>query len=211
MRQLLLFGFPPPGHPYWTEQTLRDLAVRYPGLDTSPWRVQTVNNGAVTEEDAQLELLKVELNSVQEGIRGLDTIAFQIKGWSVTVSLAIGGFAASSRQPALALIGIVALIGFFGVDCQFKGIQRAFIDRNKSLDTELRTVGIMPVLQGAGTLKITGTAVPDFYRQRRPGRGRTRHFLLSLWHEARLANTFGLYLFLLLCLIGETIILLAAH
>jgi hypothetical protein len=37
-RQLQLFGFPPPGHPYWTTQTLRDLAVRYPGLDTSSWR-----------------------------------------------------------------------------------------------------------------------------------------------------------------------------
>lgn len=39
VRQLLLFGFPPPGHPYWTEQTVRDLAVRYPGLDTRPWAI----------------------------------------------------------------------------------------------------------------------------------------------------------------------------
>jgi ectoine hydroxylase-related dioxygenase (phytanoyl-CoA dioxygenase family) len=38
VRQLQLFGFPPPGHPYWTPQTLRDLAVRYPGLDTRPWQ-----------------------------------------------------------------------------------------------------------------------------------------------------------------------------
>jgi hypothetical protein len=37
MRQLLLFGFPPPGHPYWTPQTLDDLAVRYPGLNTRQW------------------------------------------------------------------------------------------------------------------------------------------------------------------------------
>jgi hypothetical protein len=39
LRQLLLFGFPPPGHPYWTPQTLRDLTVRYPGLDVSQWQV----------------------------------------------------------------------------------------------------------------------------------------------------------------------------
>lgn len=37
LRQLLLFGFPPPGHPFWTPQTFGDLAVRYPGLDTSRW------------------------------------------------------------------------------------------------------------------------------------------------------------------------------
>lgn len=39
MRQLLLFGFPPPGHPYWTPQTLSDLAVRYPRLDVEKWHV----------------------------------------------------------------------------------------------------------------------------------------------------------------------------
>ena len=38
MRQLALFGFPPPGHPYWTPQTVAQLAARYPGLDTRGWR-----------------------------------------------------------------------------------------------------------------------------------------------------------------------------
>jgi hypothetical protein len=38
-RQLLLFGFPPPGHQYWTPQTLSDLAVRYPRLDMQKWQV----------------------------------------------------------------------------------------------------------------------------------------------------------------------------
>lgn len=38
--QLELFGFPPPGHPFWTPETLTGLAARYPGLDVSPWRGQ---------------------------------------------------------------------------------------------------------------------------------------------------------------------------
>ena len=37
MRQLLLFGFPPPGHPYWTPHALHYTAQRYPGLDTVPF------------------------------------------------------------------------------------------------------------------------------------------------------------------------------
>ena len=37
-RQLELFGFPPPGHPYWTPQTLTGVAQRYPGLNMDPWR-----------------------------------------------------------------------------------------------------------------------------------------------------------------------------
>jgi hypothetical protein len=38
--QLGLFGFPPPGHSFWTAQTVQRLQERYPGLDTSPWRGQ---------------------------------------------------------------------------------------------------------------------------------------------------------------------------
>jgi hypothetical protein len=37
-RQLELFGFPPPGHPYWTDETITGMAQRYPGLDLAPWR-----------------------------------------------------------------------------------------------------------------------------------------------------------------------------
>ena len=37
-RQLELFGFPPPGHPYWRAETIEGLQVRYPGMDTSRWR-----------------------------------------------------------------------------------------------------------------------------------------------------------------------------
>lgn len=36
--QLELFGFPPPGHPYWTPETLAGVAQRYPGLNMTPWR-----------------------------------------------------------------------------------------------------------------------------------------------------------------------------
>ena len=37
VEQLGLFGFPPPGHSFWTAQTIARLQARYPGLDTSPW------------------------------------------------------------------------------------------------------------------------------------------------------------------------------
>lgn len=37
-RQLRTLGFPPPGHPYWTPETLAGTALRYPGLDLRPWQ-----------------------------------------------------------------------------------------------------------------------------------------------------------------------------
>lgn len=37
-RQLQLFGFPPPRHPYWTSSTVEAIQRRYPGLDPAVWR-----------------------------------------------------------------------------------------------------------------------------------------------------------------------------
>jgi len=36
-RQLSLFGFPRPGHPYWNDTTRRGIAQRYPGVDPDLW------------------------------------------------------------------------------------------------------------------------------------------------------------------------------
>jgi hypothetical protein len=38
LRQLLARGFPKPGDPSWTPETLAGVAARYPALDMSPWR-----------------------------------------------------------------------------------------------------------------------------------------------------------------------------
>jgi hypothetical protein len=37
-RQREVLGFPPPGHPYWNEQTLAGVAARYPEMDLRPYR-----------------------------------------------------------------------------------------------------------------------------------------------------------------------------
>jgi len=38
VRQRDLFGFPRPGDPYWTDETLAGVAARYPGIDLEPYR-----------------------------------------------------------------------------------------------------------------------------------------------------------------------------
>ena len=35
--ELALVGFPKPGHPYWTADTIRRVNARYPALDMTPW------------------------------------------------------------------------------------------------------------------------------------------------------------------------------
>ena len=41
-RQRDLFGWPPIGSDYWTAQTLRDTAARYPGIDLSPYATASI-------------------------------------------------------------------------------------------------------------------------------------------------------------------------
>jgi hypothetical protein len=38
VRERDLFGFPRPGDPYWNDQTVADVAERYPGMDMAPYR-----------------------------------------------------------------------------------------------------------------------------------------------------------------------------
>jgi len=88
-------------------------------------------------------------------------------------------------------------------------IQRAFIKRNKEIADEIKSVGIMQVLKGVGTLEIVGAAVPEFNQSGASYPQKLRSRLPELWHEASLANTYSLYLFLFVCLITEAIILFA--
>jgi hypothetical protein len=156
-----------------------------------------------------LELLKIELQGIQSSIQSLDGIVFQIKGWCVSAALAIGGFAVSTQTPGLTIIGLIAIIGFFFINAQFKVIQRAFIKRGAALDAELKSVGIMRILRGAGNFEIVGTAIPSLSQPGASSLGRVRFVLSGIWHEARLANTFSLYLFLFAALAVEAVILFA--
>jgi hypothetical protein len=37
VRERALFGFPPPSHEYWNEQTVADVGERYPDMDMTPY------------------------------------------------------------------------------------------------------------------------------------------------------------------------------
>lgn len=43
--QLSVFGFPRPGHAYWTDGTIEGVQLRYPGLDMAPWRGAIAGDG----------------------------------------------------------------------------------------------------------------------------------------------------------------------
>jgi hypothetical protein len=161
----------------------------------------------MTEEDAKFALLQTELNALQNGIRSLDTILFQIKGWCVTTALAVGGFAIAYHHPALIIVGVGAVIGFYMMNCQFKMIQRRFISRNRELDSELKTIGIMPFINGSGNIEVVGTAAFRGVNTNESYLRRYIRYFPAFWIEARLPDTFSLYLFIIACLVLEAIII----
>lgn len=160
----------------------------------------------MTEEDARFTLLQIELNAIQSAIRSLDTIMFQIRGWCVTASLAIGGFAVAYHKSGLLLIGAGAVSGFFLTNCQFMGIQRAFINKNAVIDSELKS-GILNFLKDGGVLGVTGTAIPMWRATGSSAREKALAWYFVFLSEARRPNMFGLYLFIMVCLLTEALIL----
>jgi hypothetical protein len=163
----------------------------------------------VSEEEARLSLLQTELNSIQSAIRNFETVTLQIKGWCVTTSLAVGGFAVAYHKPALLLVGLGAVLGFFLINCQFKMFQRRFMEMNWRIDTEIKTVGLMPFLKGSGNFEVVGTASWDrSYYISSPIVEKIHRSLPEYWREIRAVNTFSLYLFIAFCLAIEATILI---
>jgi len=161
------------------------------------------------EEHARLALLQTELNNLRRTSLSMDAIIHQIKGWCVTTALAIGGFAVTSHKPALLIIGEGAIVGFFVINCHFRMFQRTVYERNAAIDTELKQVGIMEVLKGAGSLDIVGTATwGNDNTAYMPIVQRVRINFPKFWFEISRASTFSLYSFLALGLLVEFFILL---
>jgi hypothetical protein len=163
----------------------------------------------VEEEEARLALLQTELNTIQASLRNYDSILLQIKGWCVTTALAAAGFAIAYHKPALVLVGLAAVLGFFMINCQFRIFQRAASRRNYRIDSELKNVGIMQVLKGAGSFDIVGTVVyGPLIPSDTPLRERVRKGFPDFWFEVSRPTNFSLYLFVGFCLLIELIVLL---
>jgi hypothetical protein len=163
----------------------------------------------MAEEDARLALLQTELKEIQASIRSLDTIMVQVKGWCVTVSLAIGGFAVGQKRPALLVVGVVAVMGFYIVTCQAKVVQRFFLSQNKKLNDDVEQLGIMEVLAGRGSTPVTGTTVLTYITYRPENESYLRMMIRNFHmfrREAVHPDVLVLYLFIIACFVIAIIV-----
>ena len=49
-----LLDIPAPGHPYWTDQTIADMEVRYPGIDMAPYRTAEGSRPVIALADRRI-------------------------------------------------------------------------------------------------------------------------------------------------------------
>jgi hypothetical protein len=151
----------------------------------------------VDQDEMVLQLLQIELGSLQQAIRGLDTIVAQIKGWSVTVAVAIGGVALATKHPALLWLGVACTAGFFLLTCQSKRHQRVFISRNKRIHKAIRDDGIRAVIEGKSSVTVTGAPILEG----------ANHGLRGYLFEASLPNVWLIYLLTIGSLALEALLL----
>ena len=61
--QLACFGVHPPGHPFWTEVTLKRAQARYPNWDLAPWR-KSLQSQAVAPNPPSAEMQITSANTL---------------------------------------------------------------------------------------------------------------------------------------------------
>jgi hypothetical protein len=157
------------------------------------------------ESEAKFELLKQEMQAVQQGIRGLDTALFAIKGWCVTVTAAVAGLAATKDQPLLILVGFAVALTFWLLDAHYKAIQRVYIRRDLRLERILKGADVLELLS-SGRLRVPGIASRFIF----PRRGFFKRFMFQLgiiWREAKSPFVFNLYALLVFSLVVEMVVL----
>jgi hypothetical protein len=157
-----------------------------------------VPSRSMTPSEAIMELLKLELQAIQSGIRGLDTILFQIKGWCVTVTVAIAGFALANDRAKLLFLGLAVVVAFWLVDAHYKSVQRVFINRDREIQSKLEGKDPLVVLESY-TLKVPGLAPGFAFKGSSEIRGLVR--------EALNLITAGLYVLVAAALGIEALIL----
>jgi hypothetical protein len=84
------------------------------------------------------DVIKHEMDAVQEGIRTYGKVQFTIKGWAITVFTGVLAFALENDKPMLFPLCVIAVVLFWILDSIFKSIQTVYIKRATTIEMDLR-------------------------------------------------------------------------
>lgn len=92
-----------------------------------------------SEFQYKFELLKQEIDILQNGIRTYDNTLFMIKGWSITIFSAFITFAADKDKPVFLIYCGISIMLFWLLDSIYKSIQRIYISRYNEIESFLKS------------------------------------------------------------------------
>jgi hypothetical protein len=144
----------------------------------------------------RLSLLQQEMEMLQNGIRGYDSIVFTIKGWAITVFSAIILFAVDKHKPFLYLFCIASVLSFWLIDAFYKSTQNILINRYGKIEAFLQGDDF----EKAMTDRNFGNfLIPHFQEGFNMRKSQRLRWLLQ---AALQFYTYSLYVFLLVLAIG---------
>ncbi|WHP63959.1 hypothetical protein [Vibrio harveyi] len=89
-----------------------------------------------------MESLALEYFKLVDVISQYDGYLMMIKGWSITVSLAIFGYAFQQANRSILLLAAVSSISFYLMDVKFKEYQLSYYPRMKAIERCVHAVDL---------------------------------------------------------------------
>lgn len=80
-----------------------------------------------------LAVLTAEWGHVEAGIGRYDTLQFQVRGWAISLVVAIVAASVTLREPRMALLGIVVAVLFWWIEALHSRIKNILIQRVRRL------------------------------------------------------------------------------
>jgi hypothetical protein len=106
-----------------------------------------------TVNTTRLELLKKEIDIVQEGIARYGDVQFKIKGWAITIFSAFVIFALEHKQPVMLLACGVTVLLFWALDAFYKSLQSVYICQARRIENLVNSCYLEGV-QSSGEKRI---------------------------------------------------------
>jgi hypothetical protein len=101
---------------------------------------------AIDEEhlfNFRLEILKQEIDQLQQNIRNYNNSLVVIKGWSITIFSGLISFSIKDRNINILIIGIITCIMFWIFDASVRRVQQFFISRYNKIEWFLRNTKLL--------------------------------------------------------------------
>jgi hypothetical protein len=81
-----------------------------------------------------LKLVELDYNQTSEFVRGVLSTATTIRGWAITIWLALAGFSVQQDEWALSALGLVVVASFYVLDAYHLNLYRQGLSHLQSLE-----------------------------------------------------------------------------